>query len=193
MSNLCQRPVLMLSSSFEPLTICSVKRAMKLIVKGVARAEETLDQKFYTGKMWDEYTGEMITVDFMLPSVIRLLEYRYIPIRTPIVTRKNIFNRDKHMCLYCGHPFTASKLTLDHVIPRFCGGKSTWENLVSCCMPCNKKKGNKMLHELTDMKLMYKPRPLNSHTSRFIMRDLGDGDPLWRKYLYFENNNLQEG
>ena len=100
MSNLCQRPVLMLSSSFEPLTICSVKRAMKLIVKGVARAEETLDQKFYTGKMWDEYTGEMITVDFMLPSVIRLLEYRYIPIRTPIVTRKNIFNRDKHTCLY---------------------------------------------------------------------------------------------
>ena len=58
-------------------------------------------------------------------------------------------------------------------------------------MPCNKKKGNKMLHELTDMKLKYQPKPINSHTSRFIIRDAGNSDPLWRKYLYFDNETSE--
>jgi 5-methylcytosine-specific restriction endonuclease McrA len=193
-SNLCQKPVLVLNSAYEPLNICSAKRAMKLIVKGVARAEESHeDQKFYSGKMWDENSGELVTVDFFLPSVIRLLEYRYIPIRTQIVTRKNIFNRDKNTCLYCGEEFTVRHLTLDHVIPRSRGGKSTWENLVTCCMPCNKRKGDKMLHELHDMKLRYTPKPLSSHTSRFILRNMGNGDPMWRKYLFFEGTEQKEG
>ena len=188
MPSLCERPVLVLNSAYEPLNICSTKRAMKLIVKGAAKAEETHPQKFYTGKMWDEYTGEMVTVDFYVPSVIRLTEYRYIPIRTQIVTRKNIFNRDKNMCLYCGEVFPTRSLTLDHVIPRSRGGKSTWENLVTCCMPCNKRKGDKMLDELHDMKLRYHPKPLSVHTSRFILRNLGDSDPNWRKYLFFSND-----
>src|ERR1035438_4718970 len=129
MSNLCNRSCLVLNSALEPLNICSVKRAMTLIVKGKAKAEEIHEnQKFYSGKMWDENTGELVTVDFYLPSVIRLLEYRYIPIRTQIVTRKNIFNRDKKMCLYCGVVFSERNLTLDHIIPRSRGGKNTWEN-----------------------------------------------------------------
>jgi hypothetical protein len=167
---------------------------MTLIVKGKAKAEEIHEnQKFYSGKMWDEKTGELVTVDFYLPSVIRLLEYRYIPIRTQIVTRKNIFNRDKKMCLYCGTVFSERNLTLDHIIPRSRGGKNTWENLATCCMPCNKKKGDKMLYELKDMKLKVQPKPLNVHTSRFILRNMGDGDPLWRKYLFFEGTKQQEG
>jgi len=85
MSNLCSKPVLVLNQAFEPLSICSVQRAMKLIVKNRARVEESNGQKFYTGKMWDERTGDLVTVDFFLPSVIRLLEYRYIPVRMPIV------------------------------------------------------------------------------------------------------------
>jgi 5-methylcytosine-specific restriction endonuclease McrA len=188
MSNMCQKPVLILNSAYEPLSICSVKRAMKLIVKGAARAEESHEQKFYTGKMWDERTGDMVLVDFFLPSVIRLLEYRFIPIRTQIVTRKNIFNRDKNTCQYCGVVFATRNLTLDHVIPRARGGKNTWENLATSCMSCNKRKGDKMLNELKDMKLKHQPQPVNSHTSRFILRNIGDGDPLWRKYLYFDSN-----
>jgi len=187
MSTLCQKPVLVLNNAFEPLNICSAKRAMKLIVKGAAKAEKVHEDKmFYSGKMWDEHTGELVTVDFFLPSVIRLLEYRYIPIRTQIVTRKNIFNRDKNMCLYCGEVFPTSKLTMDHVYPRSRGGKNTWENLVTCCMPCNKHKGDKLLSELKDMKLRYTPKPLSSHTSRFILRNMGESDPMWREYLFFE-------
>ena len=186
-SNLISRPVLVLSQAFEPLNICSAKRAMKLIVKGAARMEETHPQLFYSGKMWDEYTGDLVTVDFFLPSVIRLLQYRYIPIRTPIVTRKNILNRDKNRCMYCGDFFPAKALTLDHVLPRSRGGKSTWENLVACCMPCNKKKDNKLLSELKDMQIINQPKGLNSHSKRFILRNMGGGDPLWEKYLFFDN------
>jgi hypothetical protein len=186
-SNLCQKPVLVLNNAFEPLNICSAKRAMKLIVKGAAKSEKVHeDQMFYSGKMWDENTGELVTVDFFLPSVIRLLEYRYIPIRTQIVTRKNIFTRDKNMCLYCGVVFPTRNLTLDHIHPRSRGGKNTWENLVTCCTPCNKRKGDKLLSELKDMKLRYLPKPLSSHTSRFILRNMGEGDPMWREYLFFE-------
>ena len=81
---------------------------------------------------------------------------------------------------------TAGELTLDHVIPRSRGGLSTWENLVACCHDCNRRKGNQMLHELTDMKLQREPRPFSLHTSRHIMRMIGSADAAWRKYLYFE-------
>lgn len=187
MSNLCDKPVLVLNSAYEPLSICSAKKAMKLIVKNRARAEESHPQMFYSGKLWDERNGDFVLVDFYLPSVIRLLEYRYIPIRTQIVTRKNIFSRDQNTCLYCNKSFSTRSLTLDHIIPRSRGGKSTWENLVTCCMPCNKKKGDRMLHELNDMKLRYYPKPLNIHTGRFILRNIGQGDPKWKKYLFFKS------
>jgi 5-methylcytosine-specific restriction endonuclease McrA len=192
MSNLCSKPVLVLNQAFEPLSICSVQRAMKLIVKNRARVEESNGQKFYTGKMWDERTGDLVTVDFFLPSVIRLLEYRYIPVRMPIVTRKNIFNRDGKKCVYCGLHFSERQLTLDHVIPRSRGGKSTYENLVTCCWPCNKKKDNKLLSELPDMQPCYLPKPSNIHTGRFILRNIGDSDPLWRKYLFFNNISKED-
>jgi 5-methylcytosine-specific restriction endonuclease McrA len=191
MSELCQRPVLVLNNCYEPLNICSARRAMKLIVKGAARSEETHPQIFYSGKMWDEHTGELVSVDFYLPSVIRLLQYRYIPIRTQIVTRDNIFNRDDHQCMYCGKVFTSRHLTLDHIIPKSRGGKGTWENLVTCCHPCNKKKGDSLLSELKDMKLIHQPKPLNIHTSRFILRNMGTRDPLWKKYLFFENETQE--
>jgi 5-methylcytosine-specific restriction endonuclease McrA len=121
-----------------------------------------------------------------MPSVIRLLEYRRIPHQTRALSRKNILLRDRNSCQYCSVTLTAGELTLDHVIPRSRGGLSTWENLVACCHDCNRRKGNQMLHELTDMKLLKEPRPFSLHTSRHIMRMIGSADAAWRKYLYFE-------
>ena len=80
---------------------------------------------------------------------------------------------------------SAGELTLDHVLPRSRGGLSTWENLVACCHSCNRRKGNSLLHELPDMKLMREPRPFSLHTSRHIMRMIGHSDQKWRKYLYY--------
>jgi 5-methylcytosine-specific restriction endonuclease McrA len=113
-----------------------------------------------------------------------LLEYRRIPHQTRALSRKNILLRDRNTCQYCGVVLSSSDLTLDHVIPRSRGGLSTWENLVACCHPCNRRKGNRLLTEM-DMKLFKEPRPFTLHTSRHIMRMIGRSDTKWRKYLFY--------
>jgi 5-methylcytosine-specific restriction endonuclease McrA len=170
-----QTPVLVLNASYEPINICGARRALVLVLKGVARTEEEQGATLHAQ-----------TLRIAMPSVIRLLEYRRIPHQTRALSRKNILLRDRNMCQYCQVVLTASELTLDHVIPRSRGGLSTWENLVACCHDCNRGKGNQLLHELSDMKLLREPRPFSLHTSRHIMRMIGSADAAWRKYLYFE-------
>jgi len=169
-----QTPVLVLNASYEPINICGARRALVLVLKGVARTEEEQGAVLHAARM-----------NVAMPSVIRLLEYRRIPHQTRALSRKNILLRDRNSCQYCGVVLPASELTLDHVIPRSRGGNSTWENLVACCHACNRRKGNRMLHEIDDMVLMRDPRPFSLHTSRQIMRMLGRGDDRWRKYLFY--------
>src|ERR1700712_3811672 len=117
-----QTPVLVLNASYEPINICGARRALVLVLKGVARTEEAQGAILHAAK-----------VNVAMPSVIRLLEYRRIPHQTRALSRKNILLRDRNSCQYCDIVLTASELTLDHVIPRSRGGLSTWENLVACC------------------------------------------------------------
>ena len=169
-----QTPVLVLNASYEPINICGARRALVLVLKGVARTEEEQGAMLHAARM-----------NVAMPSVIRLLEYRRIPHQTRALSRKNILLRDRNSCQYCGVILQSSDLTLDHVIPRSRGGTSTWENLVACCHSCNRRKGNQLLHELQDMQLLREPRPFSLHTSRHIMRMIGHGDSKWRKYLYY--------
>lgn len=171
--NLTNKPTLVLDYSMQPIAIRSARRALTLIVKGRAAVVE-------------EHKGHEIHKGFNLPSVIRIKEYRYIPVRTQIVSRKNILLRDRHICQYCAVKFSPGELTLDHVIPRSKGGKDTWENLVACCGPCNKKKADRSLEEC-GMTLLHKPRKASIHTSRFVLKSMGEEDPLWRPYLYFDS------
>jgi endo-1,4-beta-D-glucanase Y len=187
MSNLLNQPVLILNASYEPLSIANAKRAVKLIMKGVAKAEENREEIVYSHKMWDENNGDFVDVNFYLPSVVRLLSYRNIPIRIHIVSRKNIYARDRHLCCYCTKKFSPKNLTLDHVIPKSKGGKDTYENLVTCCLECNQRKGDRLLGDIKDMKLHFNPKAVTIHTRRDILRNMGAEDPLWRKYLYYDN------
>jgi 5-methylcytosine-specific restriction endonuclease McrA len=167
-------PVLVLNASYEPINICGARRALVLVLKGVARTEEEHGLVLHAQRS-----------RIPMPSVIRLLEYRRIPYQTRALSRKNILLRDRNTCQYCGEALPPADLTLDHVIPRSRGGNSTWENLVACCHDCNRRKGNRMLHEIDDMVLLRDPRPFSLHTSRQIMRMLGRGDDRWRKYLFY--------
>jgi 5-methylcytosine-specific restriction endonuclease McrA len=167
-------PVLVLNASYEPINICGARRALVLVLKGVARTEEEQGELLHAAR-----------VNVAMPSVIRLLEYRRIPHQTRALSRKNILLRDRNSCQYCGVILTSSELTLDHVVPRSRGGLSTWENLVACCHNCNRRKGSQLLHELREMKLIREPRPFTLHTSRHIMRMIGGGDEQWKKYLYY--------
>ena len=166
-------PVLVLNATYEPVNVCAARRAIVLILNGVALAEELTH-------------GEVRSTSLVMrvPSVIRLLEYRRIPHQARALSRKNILIRDHHTCQFCGGVLPAAELTLDHVVPRSQGGKSTWENLVACCYACNNRKGYRT-PEQSGMKLLRQPRPFNLHTSRHLMRLMANTDSQWRKYLFF--------
>src|SRR5207249_4042783 len=83
-----------------------------------------------------------------------------------------------------GRIFPSSELTLDHVVPRSRGGRSSWENLVACCYQCNNSKGDRTPEE-AGLKLARRPRPFTLHTSRQLMRLIGHRDERWRKYLFY--------
>ena len=166
-------PVLVLNASYEPINVCAARRAIVLVLKGVAMTEEENGHFLHAARF-----------AVRVPSVIRLLEYRRIPHQSRALSRKNILLRDRNTCQYCSATLASGELTLDHVIPRSRGGLSTWENLVACCHPCNRRKGNQLPHE-ANMKPTREPRSFNLHTSRHIMRLMGHSDDKWRKYLFY--------
>jgi 5-methylcytosine-specific restriction endonuclease McrA len=166
-------PVLVLNASYEPINVCAARRAIVLVLKGIAITEEVNGHLLHSTRM-----------AIRVPSVIRVLEYRRIPHQSRALSRKNILLRDRNTCQYCGTVLPSSELTLDHVVPRSRHGASTWENLVACCHVCNRKKGNRLPAE-AGMKLLREPRAFSLHTSRHIMRLMGHSDEKWRKYLFY--------
>jgi 5-methylcytosine-specific restriction endonuclease McrA len=166
-------PVLVLNATYEPINITAARRAVVLVLKGVATTEEENGSFIHSARM-----------AIRLPSVIRLTEFRRIPYQTRALSRKNILMRDRYTCQFCGRVLPASELTLDHVVPRSRGGHTDWDNLVACCHTCNNLKGDRFPEE-TGLRLLRPPRPFTLHTSRQLMRMLGRSDERWRKYLFY--------
>jgi len=122
-----------------------------------------------------------------LPSVIALKEY--VPMnRRPAFTRFNVFLRDRFICQYCGDPFAAEDLTFDHVVPRVKGGRTTWDNVVTACEPCNLFKGHRSITE-AGMRLLRTTREPTS----FELQENGRAFPpnflhaSWRDFLYWDS------
>lgn len=170
---LLQTPVLVLNATYEPINVTAVRRALVLVLKGVATTEEENGGYVHAARL-----------AFRVPSVIRLMTFHRIPYQTRALSRKNILLRDRHTCQFCGRVFPAAELTLDHVIPRSRGGHTDWDNLVACCHACNNLKGDRMPDE-TGLRLLRAPRPFTLHTSRQLMRMMGSSDERWRKYLFY--------
>jgi 5-methylcytosine-specific restriction endonuclease McrA len=139
--------VLVLNASYEPLNVCTVRRALVLILKEKAEVLEHGD-----GVLRSE------TMRLDRPEVIRLISFVRVPrdIHRRRITRKAVLARDGWTCQYCGA--NKPSLTVDHVIPRSRGGQSVWENIVASCAPCNRKKGNRLPREL-GMHPRSHPRP----------------------------------
>jgi 5-methylcytosine-specific restriction endonuclease McrA len=138
--------VLVLNASYEPLNVCSLRRAHVLVFKGKAEVVEALDRPLRSA-----------TDTYSWPHVIRLVQYVRVPrLVQRKISRRALFARDGWRCVYCGT--STGRLTLDHVVPRSRGGDSTWENVVTSCAPCNLRKGDRLLHEL-HMELAHQPRP----------------------------------
>jgi 5-methylcytosine-specific restriction endonuclease McrA len=137
--------VLVLNASYEPLNVCTVRRAHVLVFKGKAEVIEELEQPLHSA-----------TATFPWPHVIRLVTYVRVPRAVQRkISRRALFARDGWRCAYCGT--SSGRLTLDHVVPRSRGGMSVWENVVTSCAPCNLQKGDRLLEE-TPMRLLHPPR-----------------------------------
>jgi 5-methylcytosine-specific restriction endonuclease McrA len=160
--------VLVLNASYEPLNVCSVRRAVVLVLKEKAELLEIGERKLHS-----EHTT------FPHPVVIRLVTYVRVPrdSRSRRITRRAVFARDSWTCQYCG---TTSHLTVDHVIPRSRGGASDWENIVTSCAPCNRRKGNRTPVE-TGMHPRRKPRMPGP--TIFIRVAAPVVPPAWQQYL----------
>jgi len=122
-----------------------------------------------------------------LPSVIALKDY--IPsARRPAFTRFNVFLRDSFECQYCGHPKPTPDLTFDHVIPRSRGGRTSWDNVVTACGPCNLRKANKLPREC-----QMQPRQVPRQPTSWELQENGRSFPpnhlheSWRDYLYWDS------
>jgi 5-methylcytosine-specific restriction endonuclease McrA len=138
-------PVLVLNQNYEPLNICRVRRAVVLLLCDKAEALEN-----GRGNLRSVYDV------FDVPSVIRLVYFIRRPRRQRKLTKLEVFNRDEYVCQYCGRE--SKELTLDHVIPRRRGGEHSWENVVSACVPCNRRKAGRTPTEAR-MPLLRQPTP----------------------------------
>jgi len=154
--------VLVLNRSFLPIHVTSVRRSFSLVYQGGARVVDTDYQTFdfedwrgQAGKRGVECVGTT-SGPVPIPRVIALTLYDRMPRRMVRFSRSNIFSRDGYTCQYCGRRPQRAELNLDHVIPRTQAGRTSWENVVCCCVQCNRTKGGRT-PEQASMRLRRKP------------------------------------
>lgn len=167
---------LVLNATYEPINIISWKRALTLLFQGKV-------------EVLAEYDREVRSVSFTvkLPSVLRLLSYVRMRKRFQHVkfSRANIYARDNHVCQYCGRKCCTEDLTFDHVVPIVKGGDKTWNNIVTCCVACNHKKGGRTPEE-AGMRLIRQPKELDWVPSMLHITVGFKATPeSWRDFLYW--------
>lgn len=170
------RRVLLLNVTYEPLTTVGLRRAVVLVLGGKAEV------------VHDDAAGAVLhaaTVALATPSVIRLSRYVRVPYRNRVpLTRAALMRRDNYKCAYCGRKAE----TIDHVVPRSRGGRTTWENVVTACGECNLRKGNKLPRECH-----MHPRAKPEQPSTWELQENGRAFPpnylhtSWRDYLYWDS------
>lgn len=146
---------LALNASFEPLTILSVRRALRLVLDHKAEVLEVDPARVFRSE------NECVPY----PTVIRLVKFVHVPRKfRRQVTNTFLFARDHYRCQYCGRHRSEFRgrefLTRDHILPVSRGGGNTWDNLVAACSPCNNRKGSRLPEE-AGMHLLTTPREPN--------------------------------
>ena len=167
---------LLLNATYEPLKVVHWRKAVTLYCQG----------KVEVISVYEDREIRSVSFSFKLPSVIRLLRririrrrFDYVPF-----SRANIYARDNHSCQYCGKPFPSSDLTFDHVVPVAQGGRKDWENIVSCCITCNRRKGGRTPAQ-AHMALIRPPKRPEKAPAIRITFGLRNAPESWRDYVYW--------
>ena len=176
------------------LTTINVRRAFILIFRDVAEilsieSDNYITHNFLSWKnlsqtQWklnndNHYWINCVNFHLMTPKIIRLTQFNQLPYRKVRLTKRNLYARDRHVCQYCGENFPQHELSLDHIIPKSQGGKSTWKNMVCACVPCNAHKDNKT-PEQANMKLIKNP---NVPKISPVMTKHIDTNPEWEPFI----------
>ena len=188
--------VLVLNKHYMAVRVTHVKRAISLLFKDLAEVVD-FDQGQYLNydfESWLEVSQlkkrfqpdendwlHTVHLSIAVPRVVRLLSYDRMPRPSVTLNRRNIFARDRSRCQYCGKHLPTSELSLDHVVPRSRGGKTTWKNIVCACVKCNVKKGGRPPHE-AGMTLIN--QPVKPKYSPVIALNINQGRyRSWKQFL----------
>ncbi len=140
--------ILVLNAGYEPLQLVSWQRGLCLVLSNKAEVVER-----------SRAVARSVSCTIELPCVVRLVRYVHNVSKMGMVrcSRRNILLRDRFQCQYCGIRCKPAHATVDHIVPRVMGGKTTWTNAVAACNNCNRKKGSRSL-DSSGLKLMRAPR-----------------------------------
>lgn len=192
--------VLVLNKLWMAIRVVDARRAFTLLFKDLAEVIRVDDGSFaaydfdnwadasdaahrdYAGFAAHEYEWvRTVRMNLAVPKVIRLLGYEKLPRQEVKLNRRNIFARDRNRCQYCGKNYPTSELSLDHVVPRSQQGKSSWTNLVCCCVRCNARKGGRTPDQAR-MKLITVPRQPRRNPV-ISLRMGSDKYASWKQFL----------
>jgi len=184
--------VLVLNRSFYAIQVISWKRAISLVYLNHANVVDD-DYNTYSFDNWKEFAEEIIknpsgyihTPNFkiIIPEVIALKTFNELPKSEVKFTRRNIYEHYHYRCNYCGRKFHTQELNLDHVLPRSRGGKTDWTNVVTSCIPCNLRKGNKTPNEAS-MRLLVRPsKPKWTGSAAVVFRPPFKIKASWQRFV----------
>ncbi len=188
MTSLLNESVLVLNRQWTAVHVTTAHRALTLLYADHAKvvAEDFQTYNFDSWRDISDYVetvGKITTPSFQIavPEVIMLSHFQKMPPRQIKFSRRNIFLRDHHMCQYCGKVPPKEELTIDHVLPRSRGGKTTWENVVLACVRCNTRKGSKLVSEAG---LTLLSEPVRPHWLAGNQLNVRSNSPsLWQKFV----------
>jgi 5-methylcytosine-specific restriction endonuclease McrA len=162
--------VLVLNATYEPLSVVSVRRAVVLLLKEKAELLEATEERIRASNLSLPY-----------PLVIRLVYYVRVPRRMFVpLTRRALLARDNYTCQYCGFSGSSAELTIDHVLPKVRGGKTTWDNVACACRACNSRKGGKTLEEA---RMELARQPARPQFLAFVVLAHTSAHEVWGKYI----------
>ncbi|MEZ6137795.1 MAG: HNH endonuclease [Pirellulaceae bacterium] len=199
MSEALDCSVLVLNRFYMAIRVINVRRGLTLLYRGCAEVITIEDGQYanYDFESWcevsqiyalEKQSGEdyiqAVNFEIQVPRIVRLTRYDRVPVSTVRFNRKNLFARDGHCCQYCGQTRPVNQLSLDHVIPRSHGGKTTWENIVCSCMSCNSRKGGRTPSQ-AGMHLLTKPVRPRSNPAMALPLD----DPRYFSWKTFVQNS----
>jgi len=143
-------PTLVLNRSWSPVHVTTVRRALGMLCRG---SVTVLDPESLSPMPADVWLSRDVGPEaravrtpsrlILAPEIVLLGRYDRLPVSQAPFTRVSLLRRDDHRCQYCGTRPAHAQLTIDHVVPKARGGRTTWENCVAACVRCNSRKADR--------------------------------------------------